>query len=98
MREHQLPCTPILTLDEVLQDPHARERHMLLDRDQTAARRMTYVASPCKIAGLGPVDLIPSPGLGQHSAELLREVGYSESEIKNLIETGVIEQSASKRS
>jgi len=98
MREHQLPCTPLLTLDEVLKDLHARERHMLLDKDQTAASRMTYVASPCKISGLDPVDLIPSPGLGQHSAELLREVGYSESEIKNLIETGVIEQSVSKRS
>ena len=93
MREHKLPCTPLLTLDEVLKDPQARERHMLLEKGQSAGSRMTYVGSPCKIAGLETVDLIPSPRLGQHSAELLRQVGYSESEIRNLIETGVTEQS-----
>jgi crotonobetainyl-CoA:carnitine CoA-transferase CaiB-like acyl-CoA transferase len=93
MREHKLPCTPLLRLDEVLKDPQARERHMLFEKDQSAVSRMTYVGSPCKIAGLETVDLIPSPRLGQHSAELLRQVGYSESEIRNLIETGVTEQS-----
>jgi crotonobetainyl-CoA:carnitine CoA-transferase CaiB-like acyl-CoA transferase len=94
MREHQLPCTPLLTLDEVLKDQQVRERHMLFEKDQTSTSRITYVGSPCKFAGLETVYLIPSPKLGQHSRELLKEAGYSESGIRNLIETGVVEQSA----
>jgi crotonobetainyl-CoA:carnitine CoA-transferase CaiB-like acyl-CoA transferase len=97
MREHELPCTPILTLDEVLKDPHVRERHMLLAKDESG-RRLTYVGSPCKIAGLDEVNLISSPELGQHSAELVKEIGYSQSEIQHLLEAGILQQSPSKRS
>jgi crotonobetainyl-CoA:carnitine CoA-transferase CaiB-like acyl-CoA transferase len=97
MCEHELPCTPFLTLDEVLKDPHVRERHMLLAKDQTGSR-LTYVGSPCKIAGLDEINLISSPELGQHSTELLKEIGYSQSEIQHLVETGILQQSPAKRS
>jgi crotonobetainyl-CoA:carnitine CoA-transferase CaiB-like acyl-CoA transferase len=97
MREHELPCTPLLTLDEVPKDPHIRERHMLLAKDQTGSR-LTYVSSPCRIAGLDEINLIASPELGQHSEELLKEIGYSQSEIQHLVETGILQQSPQKRS
>jgi crotonobetainyl-CoA:carnitine CoA-transferase CaiB-like acyl-CoA transferase len=97
MRELGLPCTPLLTLDEVLKDPHVRERHMLLTKDQTSSG-LTYVGNPCKVAGLDRIELISSPELGQHSTELLREIGYSQSEIRHLVESGVLEQRSSKRS
>jgi crotonobetainyl-CoA:carnitine CoA-transferase CaiB-like acyl-CoA transferase len=93
MREHKLPCTPLLTLNEVLNDPHARERHMLIEKDETT-RGLTYVGSPFKITGLDAVDLLPSPKLGQHTTELLKEVGYAEREVSDLMEKGIVQQSA----
>jgi crotonobetainyl-CoA:carnitine CoA-transferase CaiB-like acyl-CoA transferase len=95
MRELGIPCTPFLVLDEVLRDPHVRERGMLLRRDQTSGR-LTYVGNPCKIRGLDQISLISSPELGQHSTELLRQIGYSKSEIEHLVETGVLQRSPSK--
>jgi len=96
MRERAIPCTPFLTLDEVLKNPHIDERQMLLTKDQTG-RGLIHVGNPCKIAGLDPVSLVPSPDLGQDSTDLLKSLGYSQSEIQHLIETGILEQSPPKR-
>jgi crotonobetainyl-CoA:carnitine CoA-transferase CaiB-like acyl-CoA transferase len=94
MREHKLPCTPLLTLNEVLSDPHARERHMLIEKDQTT-KGLAYIGSPCKITGLDTVDLVPSPKLGQHSVELLKEIGYAEEELSDFLGKGIVQQSGS---
>ncbi len=96
MREHQLPCTPFLTLDQVLRDPQAQQRQMMIAGGQNALSQITYVGSPCKVSGSDRVDIVQSPKLGQHSAELLKEIGYSEPEIKEVIEAGIVGQSDQK--
>jgi crotonobetainyl-CoA:carnitine CoA-transferase CaiB-like acyl-CoA transferase len=93
MRERQLPCTPFLTLDQVLRDPQARERQMMIEADQAALSGTTYIGNPCKVSGLDEVNIVQSPKLGQHSAELLMEIGYSQSDIKALLEAGTVAQS-----
>jgi crotonobetainyl-CoA:carnitine CoA-transferase CaiB-like acyl-CoA transferase len=90
MSEHDLPCTPILSLDEVIRDPQVRSRQMILEKEPSGSSRVPYVGNPCKISDLGQIELIPSPKLGEHSAEILREIGYSNSTIQNFIESGVI--------
>ena len=90
MSEHDLPCTPILSLDEVSRDPQARSRQMILEKEPSGSSRVPYVGNPCKISDLGQIELSPSPKLGEHSAEILREIGYSNSTIQNFIESGVI--------
>jgi crotonobetainyl-CoA:carnitine CoA-transferase CaiB-like acyl-CoA transferase len=87
MSEHDLPCTRILSLEEAVRDPQARSRQMIFEK---APGKVSYVGNPCKISDLGQVDLSPSPGLGEHSAELLHEIGYSDSTIRSFIEAGVV--------
>jgi crotonobetainyl-CoA:carnitine CoA-transferase CaiB-like acyl-CoA transferase len=89
MSDHDLPCTPILSLEETLRDPQARSRQMIVDKDVTESRKFSYVGNPCKISGVGQVELTPSPKLGEHSAEILREIGYSDATIRNFLEAGV---------
>ena len=93
MKENKLPCTPLLNLDEVLKDPHSRERNMILEKTLTVSGQRLYVGSPCKIAGQDEIVLNPSPRLGQHSSELLKEVGYSAPQVQRFVETGIVEQS-----
>jgi len=92
MREHQLPCTPFLTLDQVLTDPQAKQRQMMVAGGLTALSHITYLGSPCKISDSEMVDIVQSPKIGQNSAELLREIGYSELEIKEVVEAGIVGQ------
>lgn len=93
MHENKLPCTPLLDLDQVVKDRHVHERKMILEKKRTGTGPMAYLGNPCKIASLDEVTLNPSPKLGQHSCELLRELGYSELEIQAFIESGVTAQS-----
>ncbi len=88
MLEQNLPCTPILTLDEVIKDPHAHERRMILENPEQSG--VTYVGTPCKLSGSDPAELSPSPKLGEHASQLLKTVGYSDSEIQSFIRAGVI--------
>jgi len=90
MSEHDLPCTPILSLEEAIRDPQARSRQMILEKDPTGSSKVSYVGNPCKVSDLGQVDISPSPRLGEHSTELLHEIGYSDATIRSFIEAGVI--------
>ena len=94
MHERQLPCTPLLTLDQVLKDAQARERQMMVQGDQTALSHTTYIGNPCKVSGLDKINIVQSPKLGQHSIELLQEGGYSKPDIKGFVEAGIVEHSS----
>jgi crotonobetainyl-CoA:carnitine CoA-transferase CaiB-like acyl-CoA transferase len=90
MSENDLPCTPILSLEEVTRDPQARSRQMILEKYPSRSSKVSYVGNPCKISDLGQVELSPSPRLGEHTAELLKEIGYSSSAIQGFIEAGAL--------
>jgi crotonobetainyl-CoA:carnitine CoA-transferase CaiB-like acyl-CoA transferase len=91
MRERQLPCAPVLTLDEVTKDEQAQSRQMILSVEKLQKTTIRYIGNPCKISGTATMDLLPSPKLGQHSIELLKEIGYSAPEIQALVEGGIIQ-------
>lgn len=88
MSEHDLPCTPVLSLQEAVRDPQARSRGMILENPRVSSK-FSYVGNPCKISGLGKAELSPSPRLGEHSTEILHEIGYSDATIQRLVEERV---------
>jgi crotonobetainyl-CoA:carnitine CoA-transferase CaiB-like acyl-CoA transferase len=89
MSEHDLPCTPVLGLEETMKDPQALSRQMIIQKGQTGSRKLSYIGNPCKISGLGQLDLTPSPKLGQHSTEILHEIGYSDATIRRFAKAGI---------
>jgi crotonobetainyl-CoA:carnitine CoA-transferase CaiB-like acyl-CoA transferase len=90
MSEHDLPGTPILSVDEAVHDPQAKSRQMILEKEDRRSGLVPYLGNPCKISGITQVDLSPSPKLGEHSAEILQEIGYSNTEIRKLIQSGIV--------
>jgi crotonobetainyl-CoA:carnitine CoA-transferase CaiB-like acyl-CoA transferase len=80
-----LPAGPVQSIDKALTSPHAAYRGDVIEKDWYKG-----VASPIRMgrsqAGLRSVP----PKFGQHTAEVLAEFGYSESEIKALTAEGVI--------
>jgi formyl-CoA transferase len=85
-----VPSGPINTYAEALGDPHALARDMVVDLMHPGAGPIKALGIPVKLSETpGAVDR-PAPLLGQHTAEILTELGYSETEQRELEDKGVI--------
>jgi len=73
----QVPAGPINPLDQVFADPQVVHRGMRIDRPSAAAKAGTIpgVRTPIMIDGRPAAAERPSPRLGEHTAEILREIG-----------------------
>ena len=72
-----VPAGPINTLDQVFADPHIKHRGMKLDLPSAEAKAGTIpgVRTPIMLDGVPMAAPRPAPRLGEHTAEILREIG-----------------------
>jgi crotonobetainyl-CoA:carnitine CoA-transferase CaiB-like acyl-CoA transferase len=81
---------PVYTPDEALAHPHVAARGVLAYIDHPVEGRIPHFVNPLARAGLSRARHDPAPGLGQHSGEILVELGYSAAEIQALRTAAVI--------
>lgn len=85
-----VPCGPINDLSDVFGDPQVNEREMRLKVQHPSAGEIDQTGIPIKFSATpGAIDA-PPPALGEHSEEILRELGYSSEDIRELVERKVI--------
>src|SRR5207342_91393 len=72
--------TPIATLDEAMTDPQFAAREMVLRRSDGSRE----YAPPFKVSGHAFAVSRQAPAQGEHSAEILRELGYGATDIDAL--------------
>jgi crotonobetainyl-CoA:carnitine CoA-transferase CaiB-like acyl-CoA transferase len=72
-----VPAGPINTLDQVFTDPHVKHRGMKLELPSAEAKAGTIpgVRTPIMLDGAPMAAPRASPRLGEHTAEILREIG-----------------------
>lgn len=86
----EIPCGPIHTLDQTFAEPQVAARGMLIELPHPTAGNVPLVGSPLKFSAT-PVDYrLPPPLLGQHTDEILLELGYSAEQISALRAEGVL--------
>jgi len=85
-----VPCGPVLTFDETLDDPHVQARGMIAELHHPVIGEMRTIAPPTKFSAMDYSVRGPAPWLGQHTAELLREIGESEESIAALFADEVV--------
>jgi len=90
LRAAGVPCGPISTVDEIVVDPQVRAREMLVEIDHPSAGRITVPGLPVKCSATPGSIRRPPPRLGEHTVEVLGELGIPATEIPRLRREGVI--------
>ena len=85
-----VPCGPINAIPEVFADPQVEHRRMRIDLPHPLAGRVPLVASPMRFTEAPLAHDRPPPLLGEHTAEVLRELGIDDAELDLLRASGVV--------
>ena len=85
-----VPCTPVLTIDQVVRQDQVRARDMIVDVAHPVAGPMSLPGVPIKFSQARGEVAAPPPLLGEHSREVLARLGYAGDTIERLIADGVI--------
>jgi len=87
----RIPCAPVRTAPEVMNDPHMHERGMLERIQHPELGEIVVPTTPLRLHGMPPAPTRPSPKIGQHNDEVFGGwLGLSAAEIAALKEAGAI--------
>jgi formyl-CoA transferase len=90
LNEHNIPCGPILSTKEIIEDSSLEENEMVVKVPHPQRGEFTTVGCPIKLSD-SPVDVASSPLLGQHNEEVYAsELGLAGEELAELKAKGVI--------
>jgi CoA:oxalate CoA-transferase len=85
-----VPAAPINSLKEVVEDPHVKDRGMIVSLEHPEAGTVQFPNHPVKYSAVKPEMRYPAPLLGQHNNEVLLELGYTPDQVEELRKTKVI--------
>lgn len=90
LNEHEIPCAPVYDISEVPADPHVRARKMIFEMETDTFGKLNQLATPIRMFR-NPLNVRSAPPkLGQHTLEILRELGYSTRDVERLRTEGAI--------
>jgi len=89
LNEHDIPCGPILSMKEIAEEPSLRATGTVVEVDHPTRGKYLTVGNPIKMSD-SPSDVKRSPLLGEHTEEVLAELGYAADQIAALRSEKVI--------
>lgn len=87
----KIPAAPVLSPQQVLDEPHIRDAGLLVDRPIAgSAQRAPIAPHPVSMSIDSPDFHRPAPGLSEHTREILAEAGFDDAEFARLRALGVV--------
>jgi formyl-CoA transferase len=85
-----VPCGPIYSVDQVFADPQVQHLEAAAEIDHPQLGRFKVVNQAVKLSRTGASLATATPEIGQHTDEILRELGYSDSDIRGMRQRSVV--------
>jgi len=85
-----VPGGPVFTYVQAFDNEHAKARGMVAEIDHPKIGRMKILGNPVKASAELARSRTPAPWLGQHSAQVLKSLGYTDAQVASLFAEGVV--------
>ncbi|QDQ80105.1 formyl-CoA transferase [Paraburkholderia megapolitana] len=89
LNRYDIPCGPILSMKEIAEEPSLRKTGTIVEVDHPVRGKYLTVGNPIKLSD-SPTEVKRSPLLGEHTDEVMAELGYSTEQIGALRAAGAI--------
>src|SRR6184192_972968 len=89
LNKHDIPCGPILSMKEIAEEPSLRKTGTVVEVDHPKRGKYLSVGNPIKMSD-SPTEVTRSPLLGEHTDEVLSELGFGKDQIATLRSEKVI--------
>ena len=83
LNKYDIPCGPILSMKELAEEPSLRATGTVVEVDHPTRGKYLSVGCPIKLSE-SPADVRRSPLLGEHTDQVLTELGYTREQIQSL--------------
>ncbi len=90
LEKHGVPAAPVYEIDEVFRDPYVVEENVVIYLNHPKLGKVPQIRGPGIVNGERLVSELHPPLLGEHTIQILKELGYSNEEITRLKAEGVI--------
>lgn len=90
LRNAGVPCGEIQNYGQVFADPHLRERGFFIDLPHPRLGSVRALGTPLRLRSSPARIERAGPLLGEHSAEVLREIGHSDEEVRAFVARGTV--------
>ena len=87
-----VPCGPVLTYEQVMEDPQVKHDDIWLDLPHKRGGNIRSIGFPAKFSGFEQVKRCAAPVLGEHTRDILEGLGMQQDAIDALIEQGVVKE------
>jgi formyl-CoA transferase len=89
LNKYDIPCGPILSMKELAEEPSLRATGTVVEVDHPKRGKYLSVGNPIKLSD-SPTEVKRSPLLGEHTEEILAELGYDKAAVADLRKAGAI--------
>src|SRR5205085_9630904 len=90
LRHAGVPCGEIADYRDVFEDPHLLARKFFVDLEHPVLGTLRGLGSPMRLGRTPVRHRRAGPRLGEHSAEVLRELGLGDADMDDLASAGII--------
>ncbi len=89
LRKYDIPCSPVFSMKELAESKDLRKSGSIVEVNHKERGKYLTIGSPIKFSDL-TVEVKPSPVLGEHTDEVLADLGYGKEQIAKLHEARAV--------